>query len=131
MGKLVDLEEERRRVAALDVPTFIEDWAGPVADPGEIEKIFGTKRSTLHDWHKRCVVIGLLKGERKHVLLLAQFVDGRLVQGTAEITKIIRNPRSAWQWLIQLKPSIGGTPLDELKKRHLEMVVNAAEWDFG
>lgn len=131
MGKLVDIEEGRRRVAALAVPTSIEDWAGPVAGPGEIEKIYGTKRSTLHDWQKRGAVIGLLKGERKHVFPLAQFVDGRPVQGMAEITKIIRNPRSAWQWLIQTKPSIGGTPLDELKKGHLKKVVNAAEWDFG
>lgn len=131
LGSLVDVEEGRRRLSALAVPVSIEDWAGPVAGPAEIEKIYGTKRSTLHDWQKRGAVIGLLKGERKHVFPLAQFVDGRPVQGMAEITRIIRNPRSAWQWLIQPKPSIGGTPIEELKKGHVQKVLNAAEWDFG
>lgn len=131
MGTLLDIEEGRRRLSTLAVPTSIEDWAGPVAGPGEIEKIYRTKRSTLHDWQKRGAVIGLLKGERKHVFPLAQFVDGRPIQGMTEVTKIIRNPRTAWQWLIQTKPSIGGTPLEELKKGHLEKVLDAAERDFG
>lgn len=131
MGALLDIEEGRRRLSMLTVPAPIEDWAGPVAGPGEIEKIYGTKRSTLHDWQKRGAVIGLLKGERKHVFPLAQFVDGRPIRGMTEVTKIIRNPRAAWQWLIQAKPSIGGTPLEELKKGHVEKVLDAAEWDFG
>lgn len=131
MGALLDIEEGRRRLSTLAVPTSIEDWAGPVAGPGEIERIYRTKRSTLHDWQKRGAVIGLLKGERKHVFPLAQFVDGRPIRGMTEVTKIIRNPRAAWQWLIQRKPSIGGTPLEELKKGHLEKVLDAAERDFG
>ncbi len=131
LGQSVDIEEGRRRIAEFATPTRIEDWAGPVAGPGDIEKTFGTKRSTLHDWHKRGAVIGLLKGERKHVFPLAQFVDGRPVEGMPQITKIIRNPRVAWQWLIQSKPSIGGTPLDNLKKGNLDEVLDAAERDFG
>lgn len=68
----------------------------------------------------------LLKGERKHVFSLAQFVDGRPV----DVTKIIHNRRAAWQWLIQPKLSIGGTPLDRLKAGHLDEVIDAAERDF-
>lgn len=131
LGYALSMEEGRRRLAEFATPARIEDWAGPVAGPGDIEKMFGTKRSTLHDWHKRGAVIGLLKGERKHVFPLAQFVDGRPVEGMPQLTKIIRNPRAAWQWLIQPKPSIGGTPLDNLKMGNLADVLDAAERDFG
>ncbi|MGV1963758.1 hypothetical protein FY133_26600 (plasmid) [Agrobacterium tumefaciens] len=131
LGQSVDMEEGRRRLDEFATPTRIEDWAGPVAGPGDIEKKFGTKRSTLHDWHKRGAVVGLLKGERKHVFPLAQFVDGRPVEGLPQVTRIIRNPRVAWQWLIQSKPSIGGTPLDNLKKGNLDEVLDAAARDFG
>lgn len=131
LGQSVDIEEGRRRLDEFATPTRIEDWAGPVAGPGDIEKKFGTKRSTLHDWHKRGAIVGLLKGERKHVFPLAQFVDGRPVEGMPQVTKIIRNPRVAWQWLIQPKPSIGGTPLDNLKMGNLDEVLDAAERDFG
>ena len=131
LGNLVDLEEGQRRLAAYATPTRLEDWAGPVAGPSDIEKGFGTRRSTLHDWHKRGAVIGLLKGERKHVFPLAQFVDGRPVEGMTEVTRIISNPRVAWQWLIQSKPSIGGSPLDRLKAGDVDGVVAAAEGDFA
>lgn len=131
LGNVVDLDEGRRRLAAYATPVRLEDWAGPVAGPGDIEKAYGTKRSTLHDWQKRGAVIGLLKGERKHVFPLAQFVDGRPVEGMSEVTRIIGNPRIAWQWLIQSKPSIGGTPLDRLKDGHLGEVLDAAERDFA
>ena len=130
-GDLLDIEEGRRRLAAYVVPSRIEDWAGPVAGPAEIEKNFGTKRSTLHDWQKRGAVIGLLRGERKHVFPLAQFVDGRPVKGMSDVTRIIRNPRAAWQWLIQPKPSLGGTPLDQLKAGNIDRVVAVADLDFG
>lgn len=130
-GDLLDIEEGRRRLAAYVVPSRIEDWAGPVAGLAEIEKTFGTKRSTLHDWQKLGAVIGLLRGERKHAFPLAQFVDGRPVKGMSDVTRIIRNPRAAWQWLIQPKPSLGGTPLDQLKAGNIDRVVAAAELDFG
>lgn len=131
LGDLLDEAEGRRRLGGFAVPVRLEDWAGPVAGPSEIERQFGTKRSTLHEWQKRGAVVGLLKGERKHVFPLAQFVDGRPVEGMSEVVRRIGNPRVAWQWLIQPKPSIGGTPLDRLKKGHMSQVVEAAEHDFG
>ncbi|REF73349.1 hypothetical protein BDD41_1903 [Paracoccus versutus] len=131
MGDLLDIGEGRRRLTAYAVSSRIEDWAGPVAGPAEIERTFGTKRSTLHDWQKRGAVIDLLKGERKHVFPLAQFVDGRPAKGMSDVARIIRNPRAAWQWLIQPKPSLGGTPLDQLKAGNIDRVVAAADLDFG
>ncbi|MER8824211.1 hypothetical protein NKH70_31480 [Mesorhizobium sp. M0991] len=131
-GKVFDLEEGRLRLAEYATPTRLEDWAGPVAGPGEIEKMFGTKRSTLHDWQRRGAVIGLLKGERKHVFPLAQFVDGRPVEHMARITKIIGNPRATWLWLTQQHVSdTGETPLDRLKAGRIDEVVADAEFDFG
>jgi hypothetical protein len=131
LGELLEEDEGRKRIAAIAAPVRLEDWAGPVAGPSEIERTYGTRRSTLHDWHKRGAVIGLLKGERKHVFPLAQFVDGRPIEGMSEVTRVISNPRVAWQWLIQAKPSIGGKPLDRLKQGHIAEVVAAAERDFG
>ncbi len=130
-GEMLDIEEGRRRLAAYATPVRLEDWAGPVAGPSEIEQTFGTRRSTLHDWHKRGAVIGLLKGERKHVFPLAQFVDGRPVEGMTEVNRIIGNPRAAWHWLIQPKPSIGDTPLNRLKQGRVSEVLDAAELDFA
>ncbi|MDP3411089.1 hypothetical protein [Bosea sp. (in: a-proteobacteria)] len=131
LGRAVDLDEGRRRLAEFATTVRLEDWAGPVAGPGDIEKMFGTKRSTLHEWQKRGALIGLLKGERKHVFPLAQFVDGRPVEGMSQVTKIIAHPRVAWQWLIQTKPSLGEAPLDALKNGRVEEVLEAASRDFG
>lgn len=131
MGDLLDEAEGRRRLAMIAEPVRLEDWAGPVAGPSEIERKFGTRRSTLHEWQKRGAVIGLLRGERKHVFPLAQFVDGRPIEGMSDVVRVIGNPRAAWQWLIQPKPSIGGAPLERLKKGYVSQVVDAAERDFG
>ncbi|MBX9907825.1 MAG: hypothetical protein K2Z25_03855 [Beijerinckiaceae bacterium] len=131
LASAVDLDEGRRRLAEFATPVRLEDWAGPVAGPGDIERIFGTKRSTLHEWQKRGAVIGLLKGERKHVFPLAQFVDGRPVEGMPQVTRIIGQPRVAWQWLTQTKPSLGEKPLDALRNGRLDEVLDAASRDFG
>lgn len=131
LGRAVDLDEGRLRLAQFATPVRLEDWAGPVAGPGDIEKMFGTKRSTLHEWQKRGAVIGLLKGERKHVFPLTQFVDGRPVEGMPQVTKVIGHPRVAWQWLIQNKASLGEAPLDALKNGRLDEVLEAASRDFG
>ena len=88
--------------------------------------------STLHDWQKRGAVIGLLKGERKHVYPLAQFIDGRPIEGMAQITKVIPNPRAAWLWLTRPHPTEDGTPpLERLKEGRIAEVAAAAERDFG
>ena len=55
-GKLLPAAEGRKRVAEYAKSVRLEEWAGSVAGPGEIERDFGTKRSTLHDWQKRGAV---------------------------------------------------------------------------
>jgi hypothetical protein len=131
LGDLLSLEEGRERLADYVQTRPLESWAGPVAGPSEIEKQLRVARSTLNEWHRRGVVIGLLRGERKHVYPLDQFVDARPMQGIADVAKIAPDERAAWLWLRQphgrfdMRP-----PLDLLKAGHRDEVVRAAERDF-
>ena len=67
LGDLLSLDAGRERLAQYVQTRPLESWAGPVAGPGEIEKQLHVARSTLNEWHRRGAVIGLLRGERKHV----------------------------------------------------------------
>src|SRR5690606_35972013 len=60
-GELLSLEEGRRRLAEYVTPMRLEEWAGRVAGPVELERDLGIARSTLHNWQRRGAVIGLLK----------------------------------------------------------------------
>jgi hypothetical protein len=132
IGKTIGRKRGLARIANYATPQRIEDWAGPVAGPSELERLFSIKRSTLHDWQQRGAVVGLLKGERKHVFPLEQFVDGRPVPGMARVTQTIANPRVAWQWLVRSHPTGDrSAPLARLKAGRVEEVVAAAERDFG
>lgn len=130
-GELVDIEEGRRRLAdyAVDIP--LEDWAGPLAGSSTLMEDMGIARSTLHDWQRRGEVIALLKGARKHVFPLAQFVDGRPAQGIRDILDIVDSPRRAWFWMVQSSPLLGkNRPIDLLKLERRQEVVEAARTVF-
>lgn len=111
--------------------TRMEDWSGPVAGSGELERRLGIARSTLQDWRRAGSVIGLLKGARKHVFPLAQFVDGRPVEGLAQLQTIIGNPRSAWLWLVKPNADDRRAPLERLKSGEIDAVVALAHKDFA
>src|SRR3546814_5743395 len=103
---------------ATQVP--LEEWAGRVAGSSALHER-GIARSTLHDWQKRGQVVALLAGARKHVFPLEQFVDGRPLEGIAQIVAIAPSPRSAWRWLVQNSPLLGGKrPIDMLKQDRVE-----------
>lgn len=131
LGDLLSLELGRERLAQYVQTRPLESWAGPVAGPGEIEKQLHVARSTLNEWHRRGAVIGLLRGERKHVYPLEQFVDARPMHGIGEVAKIAPDERAAWLWLRQphgrfaMRP-----PLDLLKAGQRDAVIQAAERDF-
>ena len=129
----LSLAEGRRRLASFAKPTKLEDWAGEVAGPVELERTLGIKRSTLHDWHaQHRAVIALLAGVRKHVFPVAQFVDGRPVTGLREVVDAAGDERTAWAWLIEPHPSLGGKPpLDLLKAGKRLEVADLASRDFG
>lgn len=131
LGALVDIEEGRRRLSdyAIDVP--LEDWAGPLAGSSALMADMGIARSTLHDWQRRGEVVALLKGARKHVFPLAQFVDGRPAQGIREILEIVDSPRRAWFWMVKPSPLLGDKrPIDLLKQDRRQEVVDAARTVF-
>ena len=91
----------------------------------------GIARSTLHDWQRRGEVIALLKGARKHVFPLAQFVDGRPAQGIRDIVDIVDSPRRAWFWMVKPSPLLGDKrPIDLLKQDRRLEVVEAARTVF-
>jgi hypothetical protein len=130
-GNLVDIEEGRRRLAdyAVDIP--LEDWAGPLGGSSALLQDMGIARSTLHNWQQRGEVVALLKGARKHVFPLAQFLDGRPAQGINDILDIVDSPRRAWFWLVQASPLLGGKrPIDLLKQDRRREVVEAARTVF-
>jgi hypothetical protein len=131
LGDLLSLELGRERLAQYVQTRPLESWAGPVAGPGEIEKQLYVARSTLNEWHRRGAVIGLLRGERKHVYPLEQFVDARPLQGIGDVAKIAPDERAAWLWLRQPHGRLGmRPPLDLLKAGQREEVIQAAERDF-
>jgi hypothetical protein len=132
LGQQLGAAEGRRRLQAYATPMKIEDWAGPVAGPSELERNYGIRRSTLHDWQKQRAVIGLLAGQRKHVFPITQFIDGRPVEGLAGVVSQVGSPRTAWLWLVEPHPSLrGARPLDRLKAGETALVIELAERDFG
>ena len=130
-GALVDIEAGRRQLAGYAVDVPLEDWAGPLAGSSVLLQDMGIARSTLHDWQRRGEVVALLKGARKHVFPLAQFLDGRPAQGIRDILGIVDSPRRAWFWMVQSSPLLGGKrPIDLLKQDRRQEVVAAARTVF-
>ena len=131
LGKVLPTEEGRARIAEYATPTKVEDWAGPLAGPTELERDFGVARSTLHTWQKQGAVIGLLVGVRKHAFPTEQFVDGRPVAGLGAIVEAIGDLRVAWLWLREPNPGLAGvTPLARLKAGATDEVVEMARSNF-
>jgi hypothetical protein len=131
LGKVLSPEEGRAQIAEYVTPTKIEDWAGPLAGPTELERDFGVARSTLHTWQKQSAVIGLLVGVRKHAFPTEQFIDGRPVTGLAAIVEAVGDLRAAWLWLREPNPGLAGvTPLARLKAGAIDKVVEMARSNF-
>ncbi len=106
---------------------MVEDWAGPVAGPTALETQFGIARSTLYRWQRRNEVVALLKGGRKYVFPLAQFVDGRPAVGIRDVLSVIGHSRLAWFWLTHPCSALGDrNPIDLLRIDNVADVVWAA-----
>ena len=129
-GERIDREEGLRHLVARALPLTLEEWAGPLAGPTELEARLGVTRSTLRDWRHNRAAICLFGSTREPLFPLAQFVAGRPVAGLAEVVAIIGDPRTAWLWLVE--PYLqGGSPLEDLKRGHLAAVIDAARDDFA
>ncbi len=132
LGAILSADEGRQAVReyATDLP--LEEWAGPVAGSTELERDLGIGRTTLHNWQKSGSVIGLLKGTRKHVFPREQFIDGRPLEGIAQVNRVVGNPRTAWLWLRTPNPTLSGkAPIALLKANRVKDVVSAAEGYFA
>lgn len=131
LGELLTLEEGCARLTRYAEARPLESWAGPVAGPGEIERELGVPRSTLNEWRRRGAVIGLLRGERKHVYPLDQFVDARPTPGVGDVARIAPDGRAAWLWLRQPHGRFDmTTPLEALRAGLCYAVLEAAKRDF-
>lgn len=126
-----EVMERPRRIAAAPSAGRVTNWAGDVVGSTKLGRDFGIARSTLHGWQKQHRVVSLLTGLRKHVYPVAQFVDGRPVEGLAEVITAAGSPRSAWAWLVQPHSNFGDrTPLDRLKANDVAAVIDMAEREF-
>ena len=132
LGPLVGVEEGKRALGELAVSRRLEDWAGPVAGASALARDFGIARSTLHRWQQEGEVVALLKGTRKHVFPIAQFIDGRPVGGIGDVTRLAGNHRAAWVWLSRPNPVLGGRrPIELLVEDRRSEVLDAAEAAFS
>ena len=132
LGEVVSTDEGKRLLGEFAVARKIEDWAGPVAGATELSRDYGIPRSTLHRWQHTSEVIGLLKGTKKHVFPIEQFIDARPARGISAIIEIAGGHRVAWLWLRQANPVLGGRePIDLLKQERIGEVVGAAQAYFN
>jgi hypothetical protein len=132
MGRVLPPGVGRARIAEYALPAMVEDWAGPLAGPTELERHIGVARSTLHTWQKQKAVIGLLVGVRKHAFPIEQFVDGRPVIGLGAVVNAVGDPRAAWLWLREPNPGLSGaTPLARLKAGACDHVLQIARSNFA
>ncbi len=132
LGEILAAADGDRALDDYAVARRLEDWAGDVAGGTELTRDYGIARSTLHHWQQSGDVIGLLKGTRKHVYPVDQFIDGRPAKGIGEITAVTANARVAWLWLSRDNPALGGRkPIDLLKRDRVAEVVEAARDYFG
>ena len=131
LGEVISLSEGRARLAAYAAPKAIEDWAGPVGGASDIEAQIGVKRTTLNTWYKQGAIIGLLRGQRKLAYPLEQFIDGRPLQGIADVLAVAPDARSAWLWMRQPHGALDGeTPLAALRAAKQDKVRAVALRDF-
>jgi Protein of unknown function (DUF2384) len=132
LGQIVTTEEGDRAFGALAAARRLEDWAGPVAGATELQRDYGIARSTLNHWQHAGEVIALLKGTKKHVYPIEQFVDGRPAGSIAAIITLASNQRVAWLWLSRPNPVLSGRkPIDVLKQGHPDEVLEAARTYFA
>lgn len=131
LGPLVSADDGSRLLEEVSIARKIEDWAGPIAGASELSRDYGIARSTLHRWQQSDEVIGLLKGTKKHVFPVEQFIDGRPARGIAAVIELAGGHRATWLWLRQKNSVLGGRrPIDLLKQDRVDDVVDVARSYF-
>src|SRR3546814_20142461 len=81
----------------------------------------------ISDWSSDVCSSDLLAGARKHAFPLEQFVDGRPMEGIADVLEVVGHPRRAWSWMVERSPLLAGKrPIDLLKQDRRDEGVEAA-----
>jgi hypothetical protein len=127
---------EERRFA--DLATGLLERAGGGMSLTEGAKLLGISRQALHKRVKAGSALGMMQGAEL-VLPRVQFVTGegktRLLNGLSKVVTLFETSKagvwSALQFLIDPDPNLGGTPLDALREKRVEAVVNAARAYLG
>ena len=131
LGKLLTIEDGRARLDEYATAVPMEDWAGPIAGAGEVERRLGIARTTLNTWVQQGAVVGLLRGQRKRAYPLEQFIDARPLEGVSDVLRLAPDPRSAWLWMRQPHGALDGrTPLALLCAGKRSSVLVVAQRDF-
>ena len=74
----------------------------------------------------------MLKGTKKHVYPVEQFIDGRPAKGIGTINALVGNSRVAWLWLSQANAALSGRkPIDVLKQDRVDEVIEIARAYFA
>lgn len=131
IGNILLEEKGRQALSAAAVKMSLEEWAGEVVGATHLARKYGIPRSSLNRWHQQGDVIGLLKGTRKRVYPVEQFIDGRPAVGIREIIRLVPSQRVAWLWLNQFNPVLEARPIDLLKQERKDEVIGVAESYFG
>jgi hypothetical protein len=131
VGVQISPEEGLRRLLEAAESISLDERLGHLCDSAEIERLLGIPRRNLQTWHRRNLIVSFKDDRGEYLYPLEQFADAKPVDGMREVLQIIRYTYTAWTWLIRPKPSIGGVPLDLLKRGKLYDVLEAAERDFG
>ena len=105
VGTVVSEAEGDAALHELAVARRLEDWAGEVAGASALLRDYGIARSSLHRWQQNGDVIALLKGAKKHVFPVDQFIDSRPAKG---ISGHLDHAGGA----AELKEKLGGVPIE-------------------
>ncbi|RCS22115.1 DUF2384 domain-containing protein [Phyllobacterium salinisoli] len=131
LGEVVSEQQGEGTLRELAVARRLEEWAGEVAGATELSRDYGVPRSSLNRWQHAGDVVALLKGTKKHVYPVEQFVDGRPARGIGDVSRLTANQRITWVWLSRPNPTLGGRkPIDLLKQERIDDVLEAAKSYF-
>lgn len=107
-------------------------WAGQLLGPNAAAEELGVSRATLTRWRKTGAIIALQKGQRNHLIPMAQFWGSQPVLGVAAVLEMAGDPNMAWAWLMQPNPGLDGvSPIIRLRDHQAEGVFRCAGHVFG
>lgn len=133
LGAPLDRQGADEALDTVTVRTPLGSWAGEVLSSQAVADRLGVSKTTVNNWRQDAAVIALPKGRRNFVYPLAQFRDGEVLPGIAEVLAAAGgDSRVAWRWLLTAHVDFDGAPpLAALQQGAREAVVAAADRSLG